>query len=1145
VQIASDSNWVSIGLGSAHSAGLKSDGTLWAWGDNIYGQLGDGTKTSRTQPQQVGKDNNWVALSVGNTYNLALKTDGSLWAWGLNTNGQLGDGSTVNRTSPIQIGTVKTWSKIFAGAYHSMAIRSDGSLWAWGNNSDGQLGDRTTTNRLNPVKIGTDTKWTQISTGSFHTLGLKSDGSLWAWGWNVEGEMGDSSTISKDRPIQIGEETQWTKISGSLGFSLGIKADGTLWSWGSNKFGQLGLGDTLNRLKPVRVGLDSNWVEINSGIYHSIGLKSDGSILVWGSNNFFQLGDSGSNMSKSPVKVSSKLDVWLNISAGKNHTLGLKTTGTLLAWGSNAFGELGIGTTSNKVSPVEINSEHNWTNIAAGNNFSLALKSDGSLWSWGFNSNGELGLGNNIQIDKPKQIGTERDWVSIAAGANHSLFLKSNGTLWVSGKNDKGQLGDGTKTDRNIPTKVKTDSNWVSIVAGQEYSFGIKSNGTLWAWGNNKDGALGLGDTINQVVPKQVTGGNWISIDAGLHTMGLKSDGTLWAWGKGTDGQLGNGKNQNELSPLKISKDTSWLAIAVGDNHSFGIKSDGTIHSWGNNTSGQLGDGNNTDLSIPTQIGTENNWVKISCGSDMSIGLKANRNKFCATGENKYGQLGDATTKNRNSFFCLTNFNCAPQAPQNTTPTQNLSICFGKGTQLKAQGVGKLGWYDKITGGKYLGKDSVLNVKNLTQTQIFYVQDSTCEASLKRTAIQVNVRPPLKITTDLKDTTVCYGEKLIFIASAKGGDSSNYTYRWLINEVLLSGKDSLFLNTTNSFSDKGEVKTLKLLLNDHCSLFADSVVKIITVLNKPKPDFSWGLACAEQKIQFNYTGNKPINKYYWNLNSEAIDSIENPIIQFKVPGIKKIKLTVFSNSCTDTIIKAVMVNPQPKAAFDVKDICQNDTAFFTNQSLNAKFFYWQFGDGESSQIQSPKHRFKYSANTQTYQVSIQVKDSSGCKDSLSKNIKVMELPESKFTWIQSGKDYVFKANQTGNTYYRWLFNETDSIVGLPVESFPFINLNKVCLKVKNANNCVSETCETISTGSMAFFKGYKSRIYPNPNQGNFTIDITPSNIPTKVEIFNTLGQIIYLDNIFHTQKFDLMLENGVYLIRLTNGKRHKQPKNIG
>ena len=171
-----------VAAGSQHSVAIHPDGTLWAWGEDVFGQLGDGTtNTERLAPVQVGTDKNWALIAADERHSFAIKTDGTLWAWGSNGNFQLGDGTATDRSTPVQIGTDTHWAAVAAGDSHSLAIKTDGTLWAWGNNQFGQLGFPPTVVQTAPVQIGTDRNWTSVAAGGAHSMAIKTDGTLWAW----------------------------------------------------------------------------------------------------------------------------------------------------------------------------------------------------------------------------------------------------------------------------------------------------------------------------------------------------------------------------------------------------------------------------------------------------------------------------------------------------------------------------------------------------------------------------------------------------------------------------------------------------------------------------------------------------------------------------------------------------------------------------------------------------------------------------------------------------------------------------------------------------------------------------------------------------------------------------------------------------
>lgn len=387
------------------------------------------------------------------------------------------------------------------------------------------------------------------------------------------------------------------------------------------------------------------------------------------------------------ISHSSFSQCWKEVAVGTDHTLAIKTDGTLWAWGRNDYGQLGDGTTVNKNVPTQIGSDNDWATIDAESYNSMALKLDGSLWCWGNNLGGQIGDGNfgtGVIATIPTHIGTDTDWVKISTGGIHTYAIKSNGTLWGCGYNQEGQLGIGDTTTHYTLIQIGNDSDWLNISAASNQTLAVKTTGTLWGWGLNKEGSLSIGiPDLGPIItiPTQ-TGNNtadWQKISVGgcCSSKMIKTDGSLWAMGTGTGGNLGTGSLVSVNTPTRVGTDTDWINISTA-SHSCAIKTNGTLWSWGYNYTGQLGDGTLVNKSVPTPIATGMTWQKVAVGRTHSIALTTDGSLY-AWGGSEYGQLGDGTFQSRNTptligLGCLlstTGFNNLKTLQTYPNPTKN------------------------------------------------------------------------------------------------------------------------------------------------------------------------------------------------------------------------------------------------------------------------------------------------------------------------------------------------------------------------------------------------------------------------------------------------------------------------------------------
>jgi len=329
---------------------------------------------------------------------------------------------------------------------------------------------------------------------------------------------------------------------------------------------------------------------------------------------------------------------FVKMSNGDNHTLAIKSDGSLWGWGLNDNYQLGLGVTGNKNTPQRIGTANNWVSVAASAYHSLALKSDGTLWAWGQNDGGQLGDNTTTTRMVPTQIGTGTNWSKIAAGGPISMALKTDGTLWVWGN---GPLGFGDFNTFLVPTQLGT-ATYKEISTSGSHALAIRTNNTLWAWGWNNHGAVGIGNTSTTVVytPTQIGTASWQFVEANQGvSYGIKTDGTLWGWGVNSEGQIGLGTTAAANAPTQIGTASNWLKVQYAIGFGTAIRTDGSLWGWGNNSQGPLSTGDTNFRPTPVRIGFDNDWVEAGGGDRYAIYLKNNGDAYAA-GWSPQGQMG-------------------------------------------------------------------------------------------------------------------------------------------------------------------------------------------------------------------------------------------------------------------------------------------------------------------------------------------------------------------------------------------------------------------------------------------------------------------------------------------------------------------------
>jgi alpha-tubulin suppressor-like RCC1 family protein len=334
---------------------------IYTWGAATSGALGDNTTVNKSSPVSVvGGFDNWSSVTMGRFTGLGVRTSGTLWAWGCNNVGQLGNNFTINTSSPVSVvGGFTDWLQASTNSdgAHVVALRQNGTIWAWGCNNCGQLGDCTIVSKSSPISVvGGFTNWCQVSAGSAHSLAVRQNGTAWGWGEAASGRLGDNTIATKSSPISVvGGFTDWCQVAAGREHSLAVRQNGTAWAWGQGTVGRLGDNTIVAKSSPVSVvGGFTDWCQVSGGFCHSLAVRQNGTAWAWGQGTGAQLGDNTLVNKSSPVSVVGGFTDWCQISAGGEHSLAVRTNGTAWAWGVGTCGRLGDNTTVAKSSPVSV-----------------------------------------------------------------------------------------------------------------------------------------------------------------------------------------------------------------------------------------------------------------------------------------------------------------------------------------------------------------------------------------------------------------------------------------------------------------------------------------------------------------------------------------------------------------------------------------------------------------------------------------------------------------------------------------------------------------------------------------------------------------------------------------------------------------------
>lgn len=801
---------ISISLGSRHSSALSSKGRIFTWGENLFGQVGDGTIDDRDTPIDITSQfdlndgETIVSVSLGHNHSSVLTSDGRVFTWGYNYSGQLGDGATSKKTTPVDITDAfelnlnETIVYVSMNVHRSSAITSQGRVFTWGNNEFGQLGDGTRINRHVPIDITSQFTLNEgeIIVSISYASALSSENRVFTWGRNNSGQIGDGTMIDSSTPkditnqFNLNEGEVIVSVASISGVSSATTSDGRIFTWGRNLDGQLANGTfvyshvpALSSFKlstiidvitydynelvlpftPVKEGYSfDGWYkdaylttrydysympENHMALYarwiinqYQISFESNGGSMVasivqdyhtlviepikpvkegytfdgWYMDSDLTIPYTFSTMPGDNIQLYAKWminqyemtyleyedydplkdiplfpnEIIKTLELGFYYSSAITTRGRLFTWGYNSSGQLGDGTRTDRLMPTDITKNFNLnegekiTSVSLGRSHSAAITSEGRIFTWGDNMYGQLGDTSTTDRYTPYDISSYFNLddgetiIDVSLGLYHSSAISSNGRIFMWGDNRRGQLGNGINIRSTIPIDITSmlnlsDGESVSTISlGDSFSIALTSEGRIFTWGTNAYGQLGDGTTLDSYSPKDISdmfnlnnGDKIVFVSIGLeNASAITLNGSIYMWGRNHIGQLGDGTTVDQHLPVDITGRFNMnqgeiiVSSSLGWIHSSALSSEGRIFTWGSNGSGKLGDGTTTNRLLPTDISNQFDFSQADYIQSVKLGythsaIYTSNGKVFIWGHNYKGQIGDGTTTDRQTPY--------------------------------------------------------------------------------------------------------------------------------------------------------------------------------------------------------------------------------------------------------------------------------------------------------------------------------------------------------------------------------------------------------------------------------------------------------------------------------------------------------------
>jgi alpha-tubulin suppressor-like RCC1 family protein len=574
-------DWASSFYGNSAQVAIDTSGRLWGCGSDTNGTQGQGTNNiNRSRFTQIGAATDWAQCWQGNAYCAAIKKDGTLWAWGTNTSGQLGDGTATNRNSPIQIMADKTFSKI-CGANGLCVLDTSGNLWGTGPNNTGTLNQNDIIARSSFVQI---TNNVLDATGSTSLWIIKNDNTLWGTGFpSLTGFASASSIVMLDNTFtwQSTLALRGSLLSGTFLYANGFPQPTpgptssptptptpsatpealNWWGWSTNAQGQLGIGNVTN-VSTLNVFYPSSiYADVAAGTT-TVFKKTDNTLWQSGSNAYGKQGRGVTTANSSQIQVVGANYYTTGVASIASRIL---SDGTLWAAGQGANGGLGNNAIVNQSSPVQESlGKTDWVKVVGFSNNQVAIDNGGRLWATGNNNQGALCQNNVLNRSTFVQIGADTSWTDLYAGTSNWFAKKNDGTWWSGGPNTQGQLGTGNVVNTSSPVQIGAAYNIIKLAAGTVTTYLLDSSGAIYVAGQGSNGPLGTGTPTSVSSWTQMLGGPWIDVHGGgSFALMIKSDNTLWAVGATTAGSTFGLYTTSQSSPVMIENTKTWLRFTT------------------------------------------------------------------------------------------------------------------------------------------------------------------------------------------------------------------------------------------------------------------------------------------------------------------------------------------------------------------------------------------------------------------------------------------------------------------------------------------------------------------------------------------------------------------------------------------------------